>query len=89
MTGELFPLGRTVATPGALQALEAAGSDAAELLARHQRGDWGDVEDRDRNNAAVFYGRARIVSCYPLGDTHIWVITEADRTYNAAKGDVT
>jgi hypothetical protein len=37
---ELFPLGRTVATPGALEALEEAGQMPAEFLRRHQTGDW-------------------------------------------------
>src|SRR5207248_923849 len=44
----LFALGRTVATPGALDALASAGVHPAELLARHQRGDWGELSDEDR-----------------------------------------
>src|SRR5581483_5234299 len=40
-TRPLFPLGRIVATPGALEALQNAGQDARELLARHAAGDWG------------------------------------------------
>ena len=34
-TRPLFPLGRIVATPGALEALQNAGQDARELLTRH------------------------------------------------------
>jgi hypothetical protein len=40
-TRPLFPLGRIVATPGALEALQSAGQDARALLVRHARGDWG------------------------------------------------
>jgi len=36
-----FPLGRVVATPGALEVLEKTGISAYRLLARHQSGDWG------------------------------------------------
>jgi hypothetical protein len=78
-----FPLGQIVATPGALQTLLHAGFDAARLLARHERGDWGDVDAHDRaaNNAALADG-ARLFSAYALGDTgeRIWIITEADRS---------
>jgi len=36
-----FPLGRVVATPGALEILEKTGTSVSRLLARHQSGDWG------------------------------------------------
>lgn len=75
-------LGRVVATPGALEALERAGEGAIGFLARHQRGDWGSVcpEDAEANREAVEHG-FRVLSVYEttLGDT-IWVITEADRS---------
>ncbi len=48
-TRPLFPLGRIVATPGALEALHNAGQDARELLARHAGGDWGTLSEDDRN----------------------------------------
>lgn len=77
-----FPLGRTVATPAALTALEEAGQDPAELLQRHQSGDFGDVSASDRaaNEAAVEQGE-RVFSAYLLTTgTKVWVITEADRS---------
>ena len=43
----LFPLGQTVATPGALEALASAGQNPKEFLDRHARGDWGSVGDED------------------------------------------
>ena len=43
----LFPLGRLVATPGALQALEASAESALTYLTRHLHGDWGDLDEED------------------------------------------
>jgi hypothetical protein len=78
----LFQLGAVVATPGALALLNQSNTNPADLLRRHQCGDWGDVpaEDFHANGAAVRY-RDRILSSYDVG-THqrIWIITEADRS---------
>jgi len=77
-----FPLGRVVATPGALSALEKAEQLPAEFLDRHVNGDWGDVPDADKqeNEASVEQG-FRILSAYTTsaGD-RIWVLTDADRS---------
>ena len=82
MTAVLFPLGRIVATPGALSLLAATATNPAELLDRHVAGDWGDVppEDARENERSLKYG-FRIVSSYPVGGARerVWVITEADR----------
>jgi hypothetical protein len=76
-----FPLGRIVATPGALALLVNASENPAGLLARHQAGDWGEVppEDAHENELSVERGW-RIVSSYPVGAGRIWIITEADRS---------
>ncbi len=49
----LFPFGRIVATPGALEVL--APEEPIILLQRHQSGDWGEVDAHDRraNNKAI------------------------------------
>jgi len=77
-----FPLGRVVATPGALSALEKAEQLPAEFLDRHVHGDWGDVpeEDKQANERSVAQG-LRILSAYTTsaGDK-IWILTEADRS---------
>ena len=77
-----FPLGVTVATPGALAALEAAGQDPAELFSRHQSGDWGDLDEHDRRENEFSVNRnLRILSAYNLStDVKVWLITEADRS---------
>ena len=74
-----FSLGRIVATPGALEALRDAGQTAGEFLARHVTGDWGDLDDEDRqaNDAALING-SRILSAYVTKKgERLWIITEA------------
>jgi hypothetical protein len=73
-----FPLGKTVATPGAL----ALGFDLNPYMRRHHCGDWGDLcdEDKQANEDALIQGD-RIVSHYNLGGgRRIYIITEADRS---------
>ena len=80
--GPLFPLGRTVATPGVLDALDLAGVAPGALLDRHSRGDWGELgeEDRRTNGRALSIG-GRLLSAYALPDgVRVWIITEADRS---------
>jgi hypothetical protein len=77
-----FPLGRVVATPGALVALSEAGQTPQEFLDRHIAGDWGELDENDRqeNELSVAEG-FRILSAYRLRDgARIWAITEADRS---------
>jgi hypothetical protein len=77
-----FPLGRVVATPGALKALEQANENPFEFLARHQAGDWGELceEDKKENEFSIQNG-FRILSAYRTrNNTKIWVITESDRS---------
>jgi hypothetical protein len=78
----LFPLGQTVATPGALEALERNQQLPTDFLQRHQNGDWGELEDEDRKENDVSLREGfRILSAYHLKDkTKIWLITEADRS---------
>jgi hypothetical protein len=77
----LFPLGRTLITPGALSALERVSRSPAEFISRHLFGDFGDLcaEDINANKAAVRYGD-RVFSAYVVDHLRVWVITEADRS---------
>jgi hypothetical protein len=77
-----FSLGQLVATPGALQALAAAGQSPMEFVQRHQSGDWGEVNDEDRRENEYSVQRGfRILSAYTLRTgVRMWVITEADRS---------
>jgi hypothetical protein len=47
-----FPLGRLVATPGALQACEDAGVNPLNLIDRHWSGDWGDLPEEDKKKTS-------------------------------------
>ena len=74
-----FPLGQTLATPGALEALQRNNSTGLEYLKRHASGDWGTVceEDKQANEDALQTGE-RLLSSYLLPDeTKLWIITEA------------
>lgn len=76
-----FALGRVVATPGAIEALQRAGHSPWELVARHVKGDWGELDEHDRlvNEQAVKTGE-RLLSAFTLATgVKLWVITEADR----------
>lgn len=79
----LFHLGRTVATPGALDTMQRADVLPFTLLVRHQCRDWGelDAEDRAANDRAVSEG-TRLLSAYQVGPDRekLWVITEWDRS---------
>jgi hypothetical protein len=74
-----FDLGQTLATPGALQALQESGQTPAFFLAKHSCGDWGEVcaSDAQLNNQALVDG-SRLLSAYrTLRNVRLWVITEA------------
>ena len=80
----LFPLGRLVATPGALALLRMSVADTnllPTLLERHRSGDWGEVprEDARENELSVRHG-LRIISSYRVAGERLWVITERDRS---------
>ena len=83
-----FKLGKTVATPGALNALEKAHQSPRLFLKRHLFGDWGELckEDAQANDDAVDHEgdlkkQQRVLSSYKTskGDV-IWIITEWDRS---------
>lgn len=75
-----FALGRLVATPNALGSLTQEVILAS--LARHVRGDWGDVDEEDRrsNDRDLEVG-GRLLSVYhDENGLKFWIITEADRS---------
>ena len=76
-----LPLGRVLATPGALEVLGKGGGCPFDILARHAAGDWGDLcaFDRRQNEIALRAG-FRVFSSYATPVGKVWVITEADRS---------
>ncbi|KSV16605.1 hypothetical protein CY91_04730 [Dehalococcoides mccartyi] len=85
-----FNTGRIVATRGVYD-LACDNSDFAKFvqksLNRHVKGDWGEVDDEDKqtNDQALKQG-TRLLSAYnddrfpKNGVATIWIITEADRS---------
>jgi len=83
MTTVKFPLGRVVATPGAVEVLSIIPGLLGQLLARHVTGDWGEMsaEDKAANDAALNPDEpGRLMSAYTVADMKLWVITEWDRS---------
>jgi hypothetical protein len=77
-----FAPGSLVATPAVLEGFRAAGDNPLTYLVRHVSGDWGDLNESDRqeNELSVREG-FRILSAYRMSDgTRFWIITEADRS---------
>lgn len=92
-----FEMGQLLMTPGVIEAVTrdvlapvipvqfVASVRVQKLLARHVRGDWGDVcaDDAQANEDALKHG-ARLLSAYHYGEgrdrVKLWVITEADRS---------
>jgi SAM-dependent methyltransferase len=82
----LFKLGAVTVTPAARAALDAAGTDLAAFLARHQAGDWGEVGERDRAESEFALASERAIyapsSVYRLpGGTEVLIMTAADRAW--------
>jgi len=79
---EKFSLGRIVATPAALEAVQRVGQNPLDFLTRHVNADWGEVceEDRRENEFALQHG-FRLLSVYTTqAGEKLWLITEADRS---------
>jgi hypothetical protein len=76
-----LPLGKVVATPGALKLLSEMGKDPFGYIARHATGDWGELcaFDRRQNEIALHEGY-RVLSSYDIPAGRLWIITEADRS---------
>ena len=75
----LFPLGKLVATPGALAALQKAGQSPAEFLSLHVRGQWGDIseEDRRENEYSLQHGFRLLASYRTNANETIWVVNRS------------
>lgn len=77
-----FPLGQTLITPGAQEAIRDAGQLPLDFLLRHQLGDWGDLGKEDkRENEFSIANCFRILSKYHTTEGEaLYIITEADRS---------
>ena len=79
MSEAKFPLGRIVLTANAANVL--AHNDLEVGLLRHVAGDWGDLEEPDRqeNEKALLNGFRLLSSYRANAGIKFWIITEADR----------
>ena len=77
-----FPQGTTIAMPGALMALEAAGMTASVLFDQRNAGGWREKEEEDKSaNRGAGRDGSRLYFTYTLPTgIEIWLITEPDRT---------
>ncbi len=77
MSNVWFPIGQLVATRGIVD----SGIEVLSLIGRHVKGDWGDLDDEDKqaNQRALIDG-GRLFSAYVKDGQKIYVITEADRS---------
>ena len=85
-----FPLGEVSTTRSAFERLHALGLAPADLIARHQAGDWGDVDDRNRaRNEESLCKEKRFLSSYDIEEERFWVLTTASpsRTMAFLPGD--
>ena len=75
-----FGLGRIVATPNALSML--SNEEILRAIQRHQAGDWGDVDEHDRQeNELSLKEGFRLFSVYHSAQrVKFWIITESDRS---------
>ena len=73
----LFSPSKILATSGAL----GLSVDLMPYLFRHLTGDWGDVDefDKQQNDLALKDG-SRILSAYQTPAGKLWLITESDRS---------
>ena len=74
-----FRLGKIVSTPNALEQLTP--DDILPAIGRHQAGDWGDVDEHDRQeNELSLKEHRRLLSVYHAASgVKFWLITEANR----------
>lgn len=75
-----FPLGEVVPTPEAALVLSA--DEISKAVARHGRGDWGNVdsETRRENEGGIGYSRLAITSRYRSEEgISFWVMTKPER----------
>lgn len=80
MSETKFPLGAVVITASAKDVLHP--EDVNLCLARHARGDWGELDAHDlRENELSLAQGFRLLSAYrDRSGVKFWIITEADRS---------
>jgi hypothetical protein len=76
-----FPLGEVSTTRLAVNRLHALGLEPSDLIARHQVGDWGDVDDGDCAMNEESLREEQRLSAYEIDEERFWVLTTANRSH--------
>ena len=76
-----FRVGEVSTTGSAFERLHALGLEPSDLIARHQVGDWGDVDDGDRAMSEESLYEEQRLSAYEIDEERFWVLTTADRSH--------
>jgi hypothetical protein len=79
---KLFELGEITMTPSAISIIASFKVPIGDLLERHQRGDYGEVTEKDwhENTLALLpQSVERVMSSYRVGNQKLWIITDPDR----------
>jgi hypothetical protein len=77
----LFQRGAVVMTQCAKRLVEKLELDPAHYLACHVTGDWGNLDEHDKQENELSLKKGfRVLSAYGEADGKLWVITEADRS---------
>ncbi len=76
-----FIIGTTVITQGANALLTY--DEVVAALKRHIKGDWGDLDDEDKeaNDSAIAAGGRVLSKFASVAGVEFYIITEADRSY--------
>ena len=82
MQKSLFPLGTIIITTSVNENFFM--DYIMNLLKRHMRGDWGDIDDKSQNEEALEKG-GKLLSAYKVKnidgiEERLWIITETNRS---------
>ena len=77
-----FALGQIVATPHSLSIIEEAGQIPPEFVLRHKHGDWGDLDEEDKqaNEYALAHDQRLLSAYHTRLEEKLWIITEWNRS---------
>ncbi|HGV0688966.1 TPA: hypothetical protein ACNBWM_004518 [Escherichia coli] len=80
-----FRLGQMLATIGVLELCKHKHIDLGPMIDRHVSGDWGDVDDAQREaNDEALKDSGTIVSVYHPHGVRMLIVTDGDRSHTVA-----
>lgn len=80
-----FRLGQMLTTIGVLELCKHKHIDLGPLIDRHVSGDWGDVDELQREaNENALKARDTIISVYHPHGVRVLIVTDAERSHTVA-----